>query len=217
MAEPTNVPPYVEGHGLLTGKTVLVTAAAGTGIGFSVAQRCVEEGARVVISDKHERRLAESAEQLGVPGIPCDVTDEATVQALFAAATDELGAIDVLVNNAGLGGTAELHEMADEQWLARARRHAQRHLPLLAGRAQPHVRQRPGGDRQQRVGHRVARPGGPGALRGGQGRRDGAHALRGDRGRAARCACERGVAQPGDARQPREGHDRRAARRALGP
>jgi len=110
------VPEYVAPHGLLAGKTVLVTAAAGTGIGFSVAQRCVEEGARVVISDKHERRLAESAEQLGVPGIPCDVTDEATVQALFAAAADELGAIDVLVNNAGLGGTAELHEMTDDQW-----------------------------------------------------------------------------------------------------
>ena len=116
MPESTPVPPYVEGHGLLAGKTVLVTAAAGTGIGFSVAQRCVEEGARVVISDKHERRLAESAEQLGVPGIPCDVTDEATVQALFASAADELGAIDMLVNNAGLGGTAELHEMTDDQW-----------------------------------------------------------------------------------------------------
>ena len=49
-------------------------------------------------------------------GVPCDVTDEATVQALFAAAVDELGAIDVLVNNAGLGGTAELHEMTDDQW-----------------------------------------------------------------------------------------------------
>ncbi len=110
------VPPYVEGHGLLAGKTVLVTAAAGTGIGFSVAERCVEEGARVVISDQHVRRLGESAERLGVPGIPCDVTDEATVQSLFAAATGELGTIDVLVNNAGLGGTAELHEMTDEQW-----------------------------------------------------------------------------------------------------
>jgi len=110
------VPDYVPAHGLLAGKTVLVTAAAGTGIGFAVAQRCVEEGARVVISDKHERRLAESAEQLSVPGIPCDVTDEATVQALFARASDELGAIDVLVNNAGLGGTAELHEMTDDQW-----------------------------------------------------------------------------------------------------
>ena len=102
-----DVPPYVPAHGLLAGKTVLVTAAAGTGIGSSVAQRCLEEGARVVISDKHERRLAETAAQLGVVGIPCDVT---------AAAVDELGAIDVLVNNAGLGGTAELHEMTDDQW-----------------------------------------------------------------------------------------------------
>ncbi len=116
MPGSANVPPYVEGHGLLTGKTVLVTAAAGTGIGFSVAQRCVEEGARVVISDKHERRLGESAESIGVPGIPCDVTDEDSVQALFAAASAELGAIDVVVNNAGLGGTAELHTMTDEQW-----------------------------------------------------------------------------------------------------
>jgi 3-oxoacyl-[acyl-carrier protein] reductase len=55
---------------------VLVTAAAGTGIRFATAKRCVE-GARVVISDKHERRLGESATALGVPGIPCDVTQEA--------------------------------------------------------------------------------------------------------------------------------------------
>ena len=109
-------PEYVPGHALLAGKTVLVTAAAGTGIGSAVAQRCVEEGARVVVSDKHERRLGETAERLGVPGIPCDVTDEESVQALFAAASAELGAIDVLVNNAGLGGSAELHEMTDEQW-----------------------------------------------------------------------------------------------------
>ena len=42
--------------GCSAGKTVLVTAAAGTGIGFATAKRCVEEGAQVVISDKHERR-----------------------------------------------------------------------------------------------------------------------------------------------------------------
>jgi len=113
---PPAVPEYVEGHGLLAGKSVLVTAAAGTGIGFAVAKRCVEEGARVVISDRHERRLGESAAALGVPGIPCDVTDEAAVQALFAGAAEELGPIEVLVNNAGLGGTAELHEMTDNQW-----------------------------------------------------------------------------------------------------
>ena len=95
---------------------MLVTAAAGSGIGFATAKRCAEEGARVVISDRHERRLAESAAELGVPGVPCDVTDEDDVQRLFAAASDDLGGIDVLINNAGLGGTAELHEMTDEQW-----------------------------------------------------------------------------------------------------
>lgn len=112
----TKEPTYVTGHGLLTGKRVLITAAAGSGIGSSTARRCLEEGARVVISDKHERRLAETAAELGVVGIPCDVTDEASVQNLFETAKNELGGIDVLVNNAGLGGTAELHEMTDDQW-----------------------------------------------------------------------------------------------------
>ena len=114
-------PEYVPGHGLLAGKNVLITAAAGTGIGFATAKRCVEEGATVVISDKHERRCGESAAELGVVGIPCDVTDEESVRALFAGASDALAkgghdGIDILINNAGLGGTAELHEMTDDQW-----------------------------------------------------------------------------------------------------
>lgn len=116
MSSGSSAPAYVPGHGLLAGKTVLVTAAAGSGIGSSTARKCIEEGARVVISDKHERRLAETAAELGVIGIPCDVTDESSVQNLIAAASAELGGIDVLVNNAGLGGTAELHEMTDDQW-----------------------------------------------------------------------------------------------------
>jgi 3-oxoacyl-[acyl-carrier protein] reductase len=114
----TEAPPYVEGHGLLAGKTVVVTAAAGAGIGFAAAKRCAEEGATVLLSDKHERRLAEAADSLAMPAIPCDVTDEASVQALFAGAVERLGGIDVLVNNAGLGGTAEVVDMTDEQWQA---------------------------------------------------------------------------------------------------
>jgi len=111
-------PAYPTGHGLLAGKRVLVTAAAGTGIGFATAKRCAEEGAIVAISDKHERRLAESATALAeVMGsqpiaVPCDVTVESDVQAMF----DAVGELDVLVNNAGLGGTAELVDMTDEQW-----------------------------------------------------------------------------------------------------
>ena len=58
------LPSYVEGHQLLKGKTVLITAAAGTGIGFSTAKRCLEEGAQVMISDIHERRLGEAVAEL---------------------------------------------------------------------------------------------------------------------------------------------------------
>ena len=65
-------PDYVAPHGLLAGKKVLVTAAAGTGIGFAAAKKALEEGATVVISDKHERRCAESAAELGVVGVAAD-------------------------------------------------------------------------------------------------------------------------------------------------
>ena len=61
----TSAPSYVAPHGLLKGKTVLVTAAAGAGIGFSAAKRAAEEGCKaLVISDVHERRLAEAVPRL---------------------------------------------------------------------------------------------------------------------------------------------------------
>lgn len=62
MAAP--IPPYPQGRNLLLGKTVVVTAAAGTGIGFAAARRAAEEGARVLISDFHERRLGEAADRI---------------------------------------------------------------------------------------------------------------------------------------------------------
>ena len=117
----TTVPPYVPGHGLLAGKTVVVTAAAGTGIG-SVARRAIEEGASVLISDFHERRLEETADRLdtetGTRPLTqvCNVTDEDHVQALVGAAVDGLGGIDVMINNAGLGGSSLLVDMTDDQW-----------------------------------------------------------------------------------------------------
>jgi 3-oxoacyl-[acyl-carrier protein] reductase len=109
-------------HQLLAGRTVLVTAAAGTGIGFATAKRCAEEGARVAISDRHERRLGEAAERLAeVTGetplaIPCDVTVEEQVRSMFSTIIQRYGHLDVLVNNAGLGGTATVMDMTDEQW-----------------------------------------------------------------------------------------------------
>ena len=112
------------GRDLLAGKVVVVTAAAGTGIGSAVAARCLAEGAQVVISDRHERRLAAARDELArahgdrVWSQACDVTDEAQVGGLAAAAVSRFGRIDVLVNNAGLGGTSSVLDMTDEQWLA---------------------------------------------------------------------------------------------------
>ena len=82
-------PPYPQAKNLLAGKTVLVTAAAGTGIGYWVARRASEEGATVMISDIHERRLAEAAEQIEKftgqrPATTlCNVTDEEQVHGRY--------------------------------------------------------------------------------------------------------------------------------------
>ena len=110
-------------HNLLDGKVVVITAAAGTGIGSAAARRCLEEGAQVVISDQHPRRLGETRDELAaahadrVRSLPCDVTDESEVEALIDGAVAAFGRIDVLINNAGLGGTSSVLDMTDEQWL----------------------------------------------------------------------------------------------------
>ena len=106
----------IQGHGLLQDRVVVVTAAAGTGIGGATARRFLAEGARVYISDIHERRLSASMTELGVPGSPCDVTRDDAFEELLEAAEAELGAVDVLVNNAGLGGSAPVVEMTDTEW-----------------------------------------------------------------------------------------------------
>jgi 3-oxoacyl-[acyl-carrier protein] reductase len=167
--DPPSPPTPPAGHGLLVDKVVIVTAAAGTGIGSATARRCLEEGASLVVSDAHARRLGETAEQLEaetggvVRAIPCDVTDEEQVQNLYAGAIEHFGRFDVAVHNAGLGGTVPLVEMTDAQWSTvlditltgtfRCTRAALTHLL-------PH--------RQQRLGSGLAGPAGAGPLRRGQ-------------------------------------------------
>jgi 3-oxoacyl-[acyl-carrier protein] reductase len=120
VSAPASTPP--PGRDLLRDKVVLVTAAAGTGIGNATVRRCIEEGATVVLSDAHARRLEEAADELAeLAGarpltLPCDVTVEEQVQAMVQGTVARHGRLDVVVNNAGLGGTAELVDMTDEQW-----------------------------------------------------------------------------------------------------
>jgi 3-oxoacyl-[acyl-carrier protein] reductase len=116
------VPTEPPGHGLLAGRNVVITAAAGSGIGGALARRCLMEGARIVISDAHERRVGETADALADEfgdrpvAVRCDVTVEDDVQSLLAAAIESLGHVDVWMNNAGLGGNGLITELTDEQW-----------------------------------------------------------------------------------------------------
>lgn len=121
---PASTPSYVPAHGLLKDKSVLVTAAAGAGIGFAAAKRAAEEGARaLLVSDVHERRLGEAVANLkestgldAVHGVLCDVSKQDQVDALFQAASDKLGELDIVINNAGMGTAKRLVDMPDEEW-----------------------------------------------------------------------------------------------------
>lgn len=124
MNDLSKTPAYVPGHGLLQGKSVLITAAAGAGIGFAAATKAIEEGCRaIVISDVHEARLQASVENLKestglqqVWGRLCNVTREAEVRALIDFAETHLEGVDVLINNAGLGTSKALVDMEDDEW-----------------------------------------------------------------------------------------------------
>lgn len=105
--------------GLLDGKVAVITGAA-QGIGFAIAERFVADGARVVIGDLDEAAATAAADKLGGSGVAeavrCDVTSATDTEALLAAATDRFGALDVLVNNAGITRDATMRTMTEEQF-----------------------------------------------------------------------------------------------------
>jgi 3-oxoacyl-[acyl-carrier protein] reductase len=103
-------------------KVALVTAAAGAGIGAAVSKRLAADGYDVVITDAHERRAKELADQLGSEhgrtflSIPLDVTDAAAVEQAMNTVVAERGRLDVLVNNAGWSKIEPVAEMSLETW-----------------------------------------------------------------------------------------------------
>ena len=98
-------------------KRVLVTGGA-AGIGLAVAQRFAQDGAQVLICDADTAGLdCAMAATPGLHGIPCDVSAPAEVDSLFAAVSDQLGGLDVLVNNVGIGGpTLPADQLPSEDW-----------------------------------------------------------------------------------------------------
>lgn len=104
---------------LLTGRTAVVTGGA-QGLGFAIANRFVAEGARIILGDVNVDAAGAAAEKLGgrevARAVRCDVTDHAEVAGLVAAALENFGSLDVMVNNAGITRDATLRKMTEEQF-----------------------------------------------------------------------------------------------------
>ena len=104
----------------LTGKVALVTGA-GKGIGKAIALALAHEGVHVGLLARSENQLAEVAAELQKLGVKtsiaaADVADEAAVNAAVAHITGELGAVDILINNAGIGTFAKFLDMPPADW-----------------------------------------------------------------------------------------------------
>ena len=115
-------PKYPEGRNLFQDKNILITAAAGSGIGFSTAKRFLEEGANIFISDVHQGRLDEAIDALRnlnlgkVNGCLCNVTNDEEIDSMFKDAIACYSNLNGVINNAGLGGESILEDMTNDAW-----------------------------------------------------------------------------------------------------
>jgi 3-oxoacyl-[acyl-carrier protein] reductase len=104
---------------LLSGQTAVITGGA-QGLGLAIAERFVAEGARVVLGDLNLEATQAAAEGLGGSGVAaamrCDVTRAPEVEALLAHAVEHFGALDIMVNNAGITRDATMRKMTEDQF-----------------------------------------------------------------------------------------------------
>jgi NAD(P)-dependent dehydrogenase (short-subunit alcohol dehydrogenase family) len=99
---------------------VLVTGGSG-GLGRALARAFARQGSRVVIAARSEAKLKEAAEEIGGEGgqvlaLPCDVAEKKQVEELAAAIRQRWGAVQILINNAGVARAASFLETTDAMW-----------------------------------------------------------------------------------------------------
>lgn len=99
-------------------RPVVIVSGGGTGIGYAVARRFVDDGARVFITGRREQVLREAADQLGAQALPADVSDARGAQSVIDRVLADEDRIDVIVANAGGGGLSDAAGTSDAEWEA---------------------------------------------------------------------------------------------------
>ena len=101
--------------GLLEGKTAIVTGGS-KGIGYSIAERFMNEGAKVIICSRNESELSDAASKLGCEFYQLDVSDSQGIKAMVEWFSKRHGKLDILVNNAGLIRPGKITDTTEEDW-----------------------------------------------------------------------------------------------------
>jgi 3-oxoacyl-[acyl-carrier protein] reductase len=114
----------------LDGKVCVVTGAS-RGIGLATGRRLCEEGARVLFVARSEEALVAAAEECGAEYLACDVTQPDAPRRIVATCAEQMGGIDVLVNNAGTSFARPLDDLADEEWQGQLDLHVMAPLRLM--------------------------------------------------------------------------------------